>query len=113
MGCALTSSAPFSILIRENAIRDKKYGYVDRKKQEAYQEMAVRARLQTPTATEKEKFEGEDVEVAGRDLTEEEEKTTAATNGTLGSPAVRTRTGREKTEQEKKEDRERYWRYLL
>lgn len=74
--------------------------------------MAVRARLRAPVATEKEKFEGEDVEVAGRDLTEEE-KTAAATNGTLGSPAVRTRTGREKTEQEKQEDRERYWRYLL
>lgn len=109
---ALTSNGPNSILIRENAIRDKKYGYVDRKKQEAYQEMAVRARLPTPAATEKETFEGKDVEVAGRDLTEEE-KTAAATNGTLGSPATRTRTGREKTEQEKKEDRERYWRYLL
>ncbi|KAG0654213.1 hypothetical protein C6P46_001847 [Rhodotorula mucilaginosa] len=101
------------LLIRENAIRDKKYGYVDRKKQEAYQEMAVRARLPTPTATEKEEFEGEDVETAGGEMTEAEEKAAAAANGTLGSPAVRTRTGREKTEQEKKEDRERYWRYLL
>lgn len=110
---ALTSGAHFSLLIRENAIRDKKYGYVDRKKQEAYQEMAVRARLPTPTATEKEEFEGEDVETAGGEMTEAEEKAAAAANGTLGSPAVRTRTGREKTEQEKKEDRERYWRYLL
>ncbi|GAA5990537.1 hypothetical protein JCM10908_003120 [Rhodotorula pacifica] len=99
------------ILLRENAKRDAKYGYVDRKKQEAYQEMAVRARLPTPAATEKQKFEGgADVEVVGGETTVEEKE---AATGTLGTPATRTRTGREKTEQEKKEDRERYWRYML
>ncbi|GAA5867460.1 hypothetical protein JCM3774_002910 [Rhodotorula dairenensis] len=103
-----------SILLRENSIRDKKYGYVDRKKQEAYQEMAVRARLPTPAATEKENFEeGGDVEVAACDPTAKQQAKTTAAGVTLGSPATRTRTGREKTEQEKKEDRERYWRYML
>ncbi|GAA6024254.1 hypothetical protein JCM8202_001449 [Rhodotorula sphaerocarpa] len=81
------------LLMHENRVRDRKYGYVDPKKQEALQERAVRDRLAETTAQQKKEGtntgEGQEVEGA--------------------TPTM----GKEKTAEEKQADRERYWRYLL
>lgn len=79
--------------MHENRVRDRKYGYVDPKKQEALQERAVRDRLAETTAQQKKEGTntGEGQEVEGATPT----------------------TGKEKTAEEKQADRERYWRYLL
>ncbi|BGP53579.1 hypothetical protein JCM8202v2_001138 [Rhodotorula sphaerocarpa] len=70
-------------LLRQNRLRDDKYGYVDPKKQEVLQEQARRERIPAAAAGEPEK----DAEVADSQ-------------------------GKDKTAEEKKADQERFWRYL-
>ncbi|POY76109.1 hypothetical protein BMF94_0832 [Rhodotorula taiwanensis] len=76
-------------LLYLNRKRDEKYGYVDRKNQEALQEMAVREANALATV-EARKAAGADAEAA-----------------------TESRTGKEKNAAEKKVDREALWRYML
>lgn len=78
-----------SSLLYLNRKRDEKYGYVDRKNQEALQEMAVREANALATV-EARKAAGADAEAA-----------------------TESRTGKEKNAAEKKVDREALWRYML